>query len=50
MDDDFNSAQAIGYVFDAVRQVNRLFDHNKILSSDQQNEICSIYQDIHKNG
>ncbi|ETR74452.1 MAG: Cysteinyl-tRNA synthetase [Candidatus Magnetoglobus multicellularis str. Araruama] len=50
MDDDFNSAQAIGYVFDAVRQVNRLFDHNKILSSDQQNEICSIYQDIHKMG
>ena len=34
MDDDFNTAQALGFLFDALRQANRLIDE-KIASGDQ---------------
>ena len=35
MDDDFNTAQALGFLFDALRQANRLMDE-KIASGDQR--------------
>ncbi len=28
MDDDFNTAQALGHLFDAVRLLNRVLEHN----------------------
>ena len=34
MDDDFNTAQALGFLFDALRQANRLIDE-KLASGDQ---------------
>ena len=50
MDDDFNSAQAIGYVFDSIRQLNRLLDQSKNLSVDQITEIASMQTDMQKIG
>jgi cysteinyl-tRNA synthetase len=50
MDDDFNSAQAIGYLFDAIRQLNRLLDQSSSLSHEQSNDVASIQTDIQKIG
>jgi len=46
MDDDFNSAQAIGYVFEAIRQLNRLLDQSKDLSAEQTSEVARIKTDM----
>ncbi|MBU3949195.1 MAG: cysteine--tRNA ligase [Proteobacteria bacterium] len=45
MDDDFNTAKGIGYIFDAVHHINRLLDENS-----NSDEIKSIYADIRKMG
>jgi len=50
MDDDFNSARAIGYMFDTVRQVNRQMDQSKSLSTDETHQLASIHSDIRKIG
>nr|CBX30475.1 Cysteinyl-tRNA synthetase [uncultured Desulfobacterium sp.] len=49
MDDDFNTAKGIGYLFDSVRHINRLLDENS--NSDEIKTIInSIYADIRKMG
>jgi cysteinyl-tRNA synthetase len=50
MDDDFNSAQAIGYLFDAVRQVNRMLDQSHQLSDEQKLQLIGIQTDMQKIG
>ena len=42
MDDDFNTAQGIGVLFDGVRHLNRLLDESPVDSTDQDqiNAIC----------
>jgi len=50
MDDDFNSAQAIGYVFDAIRQCNRLLDQSKNLPVEHIPEIVRMQNDLRKIG
>jgi len=47
MDDDFNSAQGVGIVFDTVRKVNRILDQNNNgLSSELKTMIQTIQADI----
>ncbi|MBW1693093.1 MAG: cysteine--tRNA ligase [Deltaproteobacteria bacterium] len=47
MDDDFNSAQGVGIVFDTVRKVNRILDQNNDgLSSELKTMIQTIQVDI----
>ncbi len=47
MDDDFNSAQGVGIVFDTVRKVNRILDQNNDgLSSELKTMIQTIQADI----
>ncbi|MBU1052455.1 MAG: cysteine--tRNA ligase [Proteobacteria bacterium] len=49
MDDDFNTAKGIGYMFDAIRHVNRLLDENsKIIPDEIKTIISSIYTDTRK--
>lgn len=51
MDDDFNTAKGIGYMFDAVRHINRLLDENSnIIPNEIKTIINSIYADIRKMG
>ncbi len=49
MDDDFNSAQAIGIIFDSVKKINRLLNKND-LSSENIQIIKRGYGDILKIG
>jgi cysteinyl-tRNA synthetase len=49
MNDDFNTAKGIGYLFDAIRHVNRLLDENsKIIPDEIKTIISSIYTDARK--
>lgn len=49
MDDDFNTAKGIGYLFDAIRHVNRLLDENsKTIPDEIKIIISSIYTDTRK--
>ena len=51
MDDDFNSAQGIGIIFDTVRTVNRLLDQYESSGSDQiKLTIQSDIEDIRRTG
>jgi len=50
MDDDFNSAQAIGYLFDATRKLNRFLDQSQSLSVEKATELASIQSDMQKIG
>jgi cysteinyl-tRNA synthetase len=50
MDDDFNSAQAIGYMFDAARQINRMLDKSQNVSSEQSTQMAGIHTDLRKIG
>jgi cysteinyl-tRNA synthetase len=50
MDDDFNSAQAIGYVFDTIRHCNRLLDQSKNLQVEHISEIAYMQTDLRKIG
>ncbi len=51
MDDDFNTAQGIGILFDAVRHLNRTLDENsERLSPQLITEVNSGYKDILKIG
>jgi cysteinyl-tRNA synthetase len=51
MDDDFNTAQGIGIVFDAVRSTNRLLDEKKDGNDDDLNTaLCSLRSDMLKIG
>ncbi|KPA12156.1 Cysteinyl-tRNA synthetase [Candidatus Magnetomorum sp. HK-1] len=50
MDDDFNSAQAIGFLFEAVRNLNRLLDNPKKISEKQKLDIPQTHTDILKIG
>ncbi len=45
MDDDFNSAQAIGIIFDSVKKINRMLNNNDISSKTMQ-IIKTGYEDI----
>ena len=45
MDDDFNSAQAIGIIFDSVKSINRRLN-NKNISSESMQIIKKGYEDI----
>ncbi len=47
MDDDFNTAKGIGYLFDAIRHINRLLDDPQ---QRVHSPINSIYADIRKIG
>ncbi|KIH77770.1 cysteinyl-tRNA synthetase [Geoalkalibacter ferrihydriticus] len=44
MDDDFNSAQAIGHLFDAVRSLNRLLGEKKLRKSPEK---LAALRDLH---
>jgi len=51
MDDDFNTAQGLGILFEAVRNINRLLDEGKDpLPEDIQKEIDTARNDILKMG
>jgi cysteinyl-tRNA synthetase len=50
MDDDFNSAQAIGYVFDATRQINRMLDQSQQMSAEQVSQVARMRTDMQKIG
>jgi cysteinyl-tRNA synthetase len=50
MDDDFNSAQAIGFVFDAARQINRMLDQSQKLSAEQMSQVARMRTDMQKVG
>lgn len=51
MDDDFNTALAIGNLFEALRKVNRVFDESKDeLSDESKSEIGVIVSDILRTG
>ncbi len=49
MDDDFNTAQGIGIVFDAIRSTNRILDE-KIDDKDDKAALCSLRADMKKIG
>lgn len=51
MDDDFNSAQGIGVLFEAVRTVNRLLDESKgKLSADTRHSVHGAVSEIRRMG
>jgi len=50
MDDDFNSAQAIGFVFESIRNVNRILDNSNLLSDEEKKNIAQIHTDLLKIG
>ncbi len=51
MDDDFNTAQGIGILFDGVRTLNRILDEQQgLLSEETRNLVCSYRRDILKIG
>ncbi len=49
MDDDFNSAQAIGIIFDSVKKINRMLNNNDI-SPETMQIIKTGYEDILRTG
>jgi len=50
MNDDFNSAQAIGYLFEAVRTINRMLDNTDQLSDDDIQYLSQVHADIKNSG
>ncbi len=51
MDDDFNTAQGVGILFDAVRSLNRLLDENREpISSNLKQKVLSGREDLYKMG
>ncbi|MBF0449547.1 MAG: cysteine--tRNA ligase [Candidatus Magnetomorum sp.] len=50
MNDDFNSAQAIGFLFDAVRYINRCLDESASFNEKDTQNIAQIHADILKIG
>ncbi len=51
MDDDFNTARAIGFVFDSVRQANRVLDNmGKSDSFEDKETLHSLYADLMRAG
>ncbi|MBW2194872.1 MAG: cysteine--tRNA ligase, partial [Deltaproteobacteria bacterium] len=51
MDDDFNTARAIGFMFDSVRQANRVLDNMGKSDSFQDTEMLySLYADLMRAG
>ena len=51
MDDDFNTAQALGFIFDAIRQANRLMDEGISPEDTRTKQIlCELRSDLSKIG
>jgi cysteinyl-tRNA synthetase len=51
MDDDFNTAQGIGIIFEMIRNVNRTLDEAEgDLSSEKKSGIQSMYNEIYRMG
>ena len=51
MDDDFNTAQGIGVLFDTARRINRILDEKTgSLTQDDEEELISAHRDILKIG
>lgn len=51
MDDDFNSARAIGIIFDTIRHLNRLLDNSESgVSSEMERVVISGVSDLRRTG
>jgi cysteinyl-tRNA synthetase len=50
MNDDFNSAKAIGFLFESVRAINRQLDESKQLNHETTQQMAMIHADIKKIG